>query len=165
MLHCIQNGEKQDKSNLTEQNNNNKISNTTPPPKKKPPQRKQYISSSCNSWAVRVTPVRWGVLILFLTHSSLNAHQAHYEMNLQEFNQRNLLAGIQCLWFLWFGSIEHLPYAAAQCCPQSTTPDSWSIIKPGVPLWTSLEDDNVWQRWPGTNKYAFGANSYQNLTE
>lgn len=108
---------------------------------------------TCNSWAVRVMPVCWSVrLILFLTHSSPNAHQAHYEMNLQEFNQRNQLTGTQCSWFLWFGSNKHLPYAAAQCCPQSTTPDTWSFIRTGVPPWRCLEDENVWQWWPETNR-------------
>lgn len=105
-----------------------------------------------NSWAVRGTPVHWGVfLILFLTHSSLIAHRADCEVSLQEFKQRSQLFGKQCLWFLWFGSNKHLPYAAAQCCPQSTTPDSWSIVRTGVPPRTCLEDDNLWQRQPEPN--------------
>jgi len=106
----------------------------------------------CNSWAVRVTPVCWGVfLILFPTRFSLNAHQADCEVSLQGFKQKSQLFGKQGLWFPWFGSNKYLPYTVAHGCPQSTAPDSWSIIRTGVPPWTCLEDDNLWQRLPELN--------------
>lgn len=153
--------EKRKKNQITWNKNQNKQKKIY----KKPKESNVSHRLTCNTWAMRVMPACWGVLILFLTPSCLNVHQAHYEMNLQDFKQRNLLTGIQCLWFLWFGGNKHLPCAAAQCCPQSTTPDSQSIVRPGVSPWTCLEDDNIWQWWPGTNKYTFGANSYQSLTE
>lgn len=107
-----------------------------------------------NIWALRVMDVPGGVfliLILLLTHSSLNAYQADYEVSLQEFKQGSQLFGKQCLWFLWFGSNKHLTDAAAQCCPQRTIPDSWSIIRTGVPPRTCLEDDSLWQWRPEPN--------------
>lgn len=122
------------------------------PNKKKKTNKESGISHHLprNSWAVRVTPVHWGVF-LFLTHSSLNAHQADCEVSLQECKQRSQLFGKQGLWFLWFGSNKPFPYAGAQRCPQSTTPDSWSIVRTDVPPWPCSEDDNFWQWQPEQN--------------
>lgn len=157
MLHCIQNVEKQEKSNHTEQKT-----------KKKNPKKKNSKESNISH---NLTCKSEGYACTLGCSSDSVSDTIFSECPSSSCTYWTLTRGICLLEFSVCGFCDLAAVnissmqLAAQCCPQSITAHSQSIIRPGDPPWTCLEDDNIWQWWPGTNKYTLGANSYQNSTE
>lgn len=103
----------------------------------------------CNSWAVNKGHTSMsGCFSESIFDTLLSESPSGWLWSEPEGDRAGESAFWNTVWFLWFGSNKHLPYASTRCCPQSTTPDSWSIIRAGSSPWTCLEDDSLWQWWP-----------------